>query len=415
MFLQESYYGKDGALLRVDNIFKEIRELAQNNGGRIPNNINNSDLVAELNGIIAKKFNFESCDIFFIKDRGGNSNAYTIPVHCNLYLGLNKLDPEEYFELEENANGLRFKNAKGKNLSVTMYDDIILKANSPEAATAILLHEIGHNFFYLTQGERFISNFMRVVAILISIFLNPEQIVSLLMHLKFMLTRWLESTIVGRGFSNFVSTYLGWVYTTLGIFSHAKMAVYGPLVLINYILSFGVIGTLIQSAMSKLATRGYENEIYSDAFAASYGYGKDLYAEFYDPAKFTNATKIMNDNAFGGFLLQMEYICLTASYIADPHPTALHRTEFIKNKLEVELEHTRNPVTKKAIKEQLDAIKKFEYEMKDKKNIQSLREAKAALFGHFKNSNAQAALLSLRNHKQIEDELFLDTKGQGKK
>ena len=48
----------------------------------------------------------------------------------------------------------------------------------------------------------------------------------------------------------------------------------------------------------------------------------------------------MNSNEVGGFILQMEYIFLTAAYIADPHPTALHRTEFIKNKLEVELEHT---------------------------------------------------------------------------
>jgi hypothetical protein len=155
--------------------------------------------------------------------------------------------------------------------------------------------------------------------------------------------------------------------------------------------------------------------VYADAFAASYGYGKDLYAEFYDPAKFTKATRIMNDNIIGGFVLQMEYIFLTAAYIGDPHPTELHRTEFIKNKLEVEIENTKNPVTKKAIKEQLDAIKKFEATMKDKRNIQALREAKAALFGHYKNSNLQAALLSLRNHKQIEDELFLDTKGQGRK
>jgi hypothetical protein len=178
----------------------------------------------------------------------------------------------------------------------------------------------------------------------------------------------------------------------------------------NHIILFNIISATI----SKFTQRGYENELYADAFAASFGYGKEMYAAVYDSTKYTKSGELMNQNGLGNFLLQFEALATSVPRIFDPHPVDVHRNEFIKEKLRVEIANTNNKVTKKAIQDQLDAIERYENNLKNKDRIDGIRAMQAAFAGNAKVGNLQMALLSLRNYEQIKKDLFLDTAQQGK-
>jgi hypothetical protein len=183
---------------------------------------------------------------------------------------------------------------------------------------------------------------------------------------------------------------------------------------INYVFSGAILFNIISATISKFTQRGYENELYADAFAASFGYGKEMYEAVYDSTKFTKSGELMNQNGLGNFFLQFEALATSVPRIFDPHPVNAHRSEFIKEKLRVEIANTNNKVTKKAIQDQLDAIERYENNLKNKDRIDGIRAMQAAFAGNAKVGNLQMALLSLRNYEQIKKDLFLDTAQQGK-
>ena len=413
MFLTEAYYGKDTALLSVEKIFKILKESADSHG-QLPANINNMKELDELGAILCKKFNFETCEITFIKNVAGHSNAYTIPITANLWLGCYNIKPDTFFDVEETSSGVKFKDKSGKHVRITIFDDFLIRV-SPEQITGILLHEIGHNFFFMPQGNRIMANFVNIVITLLNAFLNPTISLQLLLqNLQFLVDRWLSSSIVGRALTIFVNKYFGWLATVVEVFQRTSTAVLGPFIFISYLFSGGILGSLFTSLMTKLVTRGYENEIYADAFAASYGYSKELYQTMYSDTFFTPAGDAMSKNALGGFLLQLEGFFTAFMRATDPHPIAAHRTAIIRDKIVYELNNTRNPEIRKVLKAQINAMDKYDMELKNRNNINAIREAQATLLGHYKNSNFQMALLSLRNYKEIEKDLFGDTAKQGR-
>ena len=412
MFLNESYYGKDAALIEIENLIGKIKEEAENKG-RLSNSINSDPKVIKIAELIQKKFNFESVDLQFIKSIRSHANAYTLPIYVNLWLGMYSGKPDSAFDVVESSTGLKFKNAEGKHAKIGIYDDLILKLEAGQVL-AMMLHEIGHNVFKLTQGERIMANALSVVQTLINIMLNPLNAVKLLDHLKFMLMQFLNYSIIGRGFANFVDKYFGWLFLIQEVIMRSISGPSLMLYYINYIFSGAILFNIISATISKFTQRGYENELYADAFAASFGYGKEMYAAVYDSTKYTKSGELMNQNGLGNFILQFEAIATSVPRIFDPHPVDVHRNEFIKEKLRVEIANTNNKVTKKAIQDQLDAIEKYENTLKNKDRIDGIRAMQAAFAGNAKVGNLQMALLSLRNYEQIKKDLFLDTAQQGK-
>ena len=412
MFLNESYYGKDAALIEIENLIGKIKEEAENKG-RLSNSINSDPKVIKIAELIQKKFNFESVDLQFIKSIRSHANAYTLPIYVNLWLGMYSGKPDSAFDVVESSTGLKFKNAEGKHAKIGIYDDLILKLEAGQVL-AMMLHEIGHNVFKLTQGERIMANALSVVQTLINIMLNPLNAVKLLDHLKFMLMQFLNYSIIGRGFANFVDKYFGWLFLIQEVVMRSTSGPSIMLYYINYVFSGAILFNIISATISKFTQRGYENELYADAFAASFGYGKEMYEAVYDSTKYTKSGELMNQNGLGNFLLQFEAIATSVPRIFDPHPVDVHRNEFIKEKLRVEIANTNNKVTKKAIQDQLDAIEKYENTLKNKDRIDGIRAMQAAFAGNAKVGNLQMALLSLRNYEQIKKDLFLDTAQQGK-
>ena len=412
MFLNESYYGKDAALIEIEKLIGEIKEEAENKG-RLSNSINSDPKVIKIAELIQKKFNFESVDLQFIKSIRSHANAYTLPIYVNLWLGMYSGKPDSAFDVVESSTGLKFKNAEGKHAKLGIYDDLILKLEAGQVL-AMMLHEIGHNVFKLTQGERIMANLLSVIQTLINIMLNPLNAVKLLDHLKFMLMQFLNYSIIGRGFANFVDKYFGWLFLINEVIMRSISGPSLMLYYINYVFSGAILFNIISATISKFTQRGYENELYADAFAASFGYGKEMYAAVYDSTKYTKSGELMNQNGLGNFILQFEAIATSVPRIFDPHPVDVHRNEFIKEKLRVEIANTNNKVTKKAIQDQLDAIEKYESTLKNKDRIDGIRAMQAAFAGNAKVGNLQMALLSLRNYEQIKKDLFLDTAQQGR-
>ena len=412
MFLNESYYGKDAALIEIENLIGKIKEEAENKG-RLSNSINSDPKVIKIAELIQKKFNFESVDLQFVKSIRSHANAYTLPIYVNLWLGMYSGKPDSAFDVVEDSTGLKFKNAEGKHAKIGIYDDLILKLEAGQVL-AMMLHEIGHNVFKLTQGERIMANVLSVIQTLINIMLNPLNAVKLLDHLKFMLMQFLNYSIIGRGFANFVDKYFGWLFLIQEVVMRSTSGPSIMLYYINYVFSGAILFNIISATISKFTQRGYENELYADAFAASFGYGKEMYEAVYDSTKYTKSGELMNQNGLGNFLLQFEAIATSVPRIFDPHPVDVHRNEFIKEKLRVEIANTNNKVTKKAIQDQLDAIEKYESTLKNKDRIDGIRAMQAAFAGNAKVGNLQMALLSLRNYEQIKKDLFLDTAQQGR-
>jgi len=368
VLLQESYFGKDNTLLDCENCIKGMKEAIV--AGKNPNSVAEKTTFESL---IAKKFNCEKVYLSIIADEDG-LNAYTVP----FFYEKNRSYKDEFFELVSDSSGVHFKTATGKTLYIYI-NTYTVRNYSVENIMAILLHEIGHNFFFMKEqvqnrkSKLFTEFVLYLLRLLDTYNYNPALVAEVVRALineglnfkkgiqassyeatkKFLTNKAFD---IANGKYKKNHTGIGKAFYTLStIIGKTLMAAFNLVYSVIYTLFFPL---LVNSASYKrLETsskkrQDYAAEKFCDNFAASYGYAKGIADTFNNSSNFSYSKKITSKIPI---IRVINYYSDTLFYfvlcMGDPHPTNQKRVTFALEKLKYELEHNRKNMSPKQIEE----------------------------------------------------------------
>ena len=417
--LNEAFYGKSANLLRAEALVATMREKY---GSRNHDAVNSSEELRELEDVLGAQFNAEMKIVvsvpkpivgvgsiagrFLGYDAGQLGqwmqmslmpNAFTIPVLVT------QQNQAERIEMVETKSGVRFKERMPVYtvvLGALFFSDRL----NERSVLAIILHEIGHNFFIMTDIKsrrgltltasrlltaynsirgliygvkeliteglenaiadagliRVVSYFVeRIITLVLSI--DPSKTTGLVTFVDRVasLIEKILSTIIPSAiydpltsaFAKFnVSKGLAVLFSSIGLLMTVRnVAACGPALIVHCIVN-EVIETAVGFFMTEvMASR--RDEIFADDFATKHGYGPDLgesMAVFHGIAKTTRNLKLTR--IFWG----TEVLASISHALKDPHPAEIYRVKRAVTVLEEELENGAFvPSQEKMIRQQL--------------------------------------------------------------
>lgn len=297
--LQEQYFGRNSYLDEVDEQFGKLLKIVHDYNnyvpGAKPNDPNGknagmlllpqdtteiSKIIRNLEKIIKKQFNFKGVAITMY--HMGMSNAMIVA-------GLNVVNrKQERANIISTKTGIRYKEASS-HLNIFMSMELVCNPmlTDPRCLTAILLHEIGHHFYYETSFMYTITRVSSVVASLVLIVQNiKNKTVDSIMQAVGVLTSLLFMTPFVKGKVNKFLTNKDDVTNQAIMGSQMIASLFSN---VTYIQStvfrlMNIIPTL-RSMLSMGASRAivspitganYRNEQFADNFATMYGYGAEV-------------------------------------------------------------------------------------------------------------------------------------------
>jgi len=368
VLLQESYFGKDNTLLECEECIKAMKEAIV--AGKNPNSISEK---ITFESLIAKKFNCEKVYLSILADESG-LNAYTVP----FFYEKNHSYKDEFFELVSDNGGIHFKSATGKTLYVYI-NTYTIRNYSIENIMAILLHEVGHNFFFLKEqvqnrrSKLFTEFVLYILRILDQHNYHPQLVseaVKVLINEGLAYKKGIQASsyeatkkmLSDKAFDivngKYKTSHTGIgkaFYTLTTIIGKTISSVFKFVNSIIYTLFFPV---LINSASykglerSSKKTQNYAAEKFCDNFAASYGYAKGIVDTFNKTGNFSYSSKVTSKIPIVRILdYYSNSLFYFIAYMNDPHPTHQKRVTFALEKLKYELEQNRKNMSPKQIEE----------------------------------------------------------------
>jgi Peptidase family M48. len=269
--LNEQYYGKNAITLKIEQEFALMKQ-SESDTRKTVSTMGNVEAMNKharvIEGYLKDLFNFKTVSVT-IADIG-TINAYTYSVSIEDIVNkplTNKTKNTKY-------GGIMYTDEANRALKVVLSNEIICKPEmTPAVLTAVLLHEIGHNFYI----EDTISFTVSQSIMLIVSLLAP--------NLLFMTSNFFKG-IHNNLTQGFKDTTLANVLSTinnnvarLGGLAISILTLYIPFTnLNNPFLNY------IKNAFSALSNplilfqnqNTYNNELFADNFATSYGYGPEI-------------------------------------------------------------------------------------------------------------------------------------------
>lgn len=287
--LEATFYGKNAELLKAEKLLDEMVVLGH--AGKSGTEAFTNKMM-ELSNLIAKIFGFSSvqinnsimyaCNPYWILVPGMQAGC-TI-VHCSIikyakYAGNAAVHNgnTEYVEFDKHHKGIRFKrNAKYVMrifLGLSLFEDHGMHSLTGAEILAILLHEIGHNF-YIGPVRELGTELMAMM--------SPTDAVS-------MMRQWIDYIWTTEGSALVDSMTPESERKTLTLITNAINSIISPVfegqrigVVVQNILKMSQIFAHITEVFANMLLKvpraifKYDSEKYSDAFATSYGYGTEL-------------------------------------------------------------------------------------------------------------------------------------------
>ena len=363
--INETYYGKNPMLLECEAAFQEMKDLLKQ--GKTPND---SAASKKLERNIAQLFGFENAR-YKLLPNNISGNSFTTP----FYWDYSKNYKDSFFDLVKDKNGIRFKNPKGKTIFIYLYNEC-LRNMTNEELVAIMLHEIGHNFFLVKEqinySKQFLLNSLTLeildyirargyskqaykdafeIMTKFSLRISKEGLTTVYYdELKSEFSKKkqnesnqrydkIENTTVYRVY------YLAW--KLIGTFMALPFH-FIEILLLPLIMSYRYIYCKSQTRSSLWKEKfrveqNYNNEKFADAFTATYGYGAGTVSVFSNTEKFSY-TKNNVDQNIPIFRVWWYYTDCMDRYIwafSDEHPDDVGRCLFLIEKLEYELNNNK--------------------------------------------------------------------------
>lgn len=376
--VNEAYFGRTPGVKKIEDIIYQIKK--KYDGSYFNEKLNTDPLRYKLNKIVEDTFGFKTADIQFVYDT--TMNACTLPIGTDIFTRVSNNT------LVEKSNGYRFNPEAGYAAIIFLNTGLALNPNYTAAEiTAILLHEIGHNFTMgVITGVGIINHAYYALMTVASFgFLwirysnfSRRSIVSF--------KQWLIENAPG------VMELVETVQACLGLYQHIFKEFYEFQKFIN-IITMPVI-TAIEPILNWLRRNinlyaiinipkefitGYAEEQFSDSFATSYGYGPELNSALSkingsDPAN-TLIGKSFRESAPIVYIYA-DFLQLTALFLVrafDPHPEIVARISNNMKQLEEDLKSKKySPQMKqrllhdiRACKEELNKYKTMQKDFND--------------------------------------------------
>lgn len=372
LILNEMYFGKTPAILKIERSIGKIRQKYM--GQYRDKEILNDPEVLNLEKYIQEAFGFDLVDVSF--EFSTIPNAYTIATSVQVDT-LPKLEDLTV----TSHDGIRFKKeAKYATLIVIFTGLLLNPILSDEEVTAVLLHEIGHNFTSAILPSVAVVTRLSLFAYILS---STYSIFTIFVASN-------AGIRANANFTKFLSDKAPGVKNILD-FTAVCFSAYKDL-LIEFIKSIDVLLTLTNPPLSLMvkilnvskikfgnaiglintsaAQVRYSDEQFADSFAAMYGYGPALAScleKMQDTPVFV-ADKLINKipllaNFYELFNAPLYFLL----YGLDEHPETIARLKHIMNAIETDLKDKKvSPAMQKRLKQDFAEIKAklSEYETK---------------------------------------------------
>ena len=390
--LSEEYFGKSDNLKKIDSCFDEILELAERNTDNVLTKyVNKSEkefykdaakILLKIGSYLEKEFNFKNVAIVILNT--GHNNAFTLKM-----IDGGKRINELNNNTDVSSNGIRFKE---KTYSMNAFLDRSIfdtGAMSGHNLTAILLHEIGHQFYFEnTFAYRYsVRYYLEEIA---GILINPDIVavkhlgkkVSTIYSVVIMgLAKKLTDKIYSSQILDILSTSLK---TSLSADDGAGKYIYGMLCNINVAVesskriykvvkgaSNGYVMAPMRGTMSHVKNissvivrnERITEEQFCDNFASSYGYGNSFVEAISAITTLPNSVigKTMESNIFTSTLYNSYYDLDTMIFgQSGIHPTSITRIIDQISYIETQLDNNKNhPLHDQMVKELSDMKKTY--------------------------------------------------------
>ncbi len=377
--VNEAYFGKTKDILAIEKQIGVIRK--KYNGTSMvyySGEYNTDKEVLKLNRLFEKAFGFYCFSLTFVKD--DRVNAMTVPVAYKYDTRDNLFDKDKLEKISfVDKDGMHF--SKNNNLCITsfVYTGLFFNPSFTDGEiTAVLLHEIGHNFAECIDPQIATNS-----CILTNIMLGMD-IVELVMSMlsqDYLAKTMSKGRVPGLSLitrnNSFDKTmedfrhnmvYAGKPATTIfATFETCNAIMNRILGIVNTVTMLLQITRLPEYLLAKFVASiikpfGYRNEKIADRFATMYGYGPELTS-----ALMKMETKDTVIERMCPFLANMAKLVPFFLHIVlgvfDPHPKTSERLMDQIRALEHEVKNSNvDPKLKKELQRQIDEI----YKQRDK-------------------------------------------------
>lgn len=293
--LNEEYYGTNNQLLIAEKAIAGLKEKINAKGTSV--DVQATEEYAALKSALCKVFGFS--DMLLNAGVNYDFGIYTIPMYRSPAFMFTNMGDSKF--VSKNEYGICF--TKEADVVVYVCVDLAVLDNkgcnmTPKELLAVLLHEIGHNFFSTDRKTTMILMFEYVRNVLITFAMNIEhpevypQIVGQALQPLFL------SKTTYKWMSKFENWWLNLTKDTsirkffVGLkqsISLVKSEFTGIINVVNCLMNLPLmymvaIPRMVVVSIFNLLTFGwldtmyigYDNEKFSDNFATTYGYGPDL-------------------------------------------------------------------------------------------------------------------------------------------
>lgn len=358
--LNEQYF-QNKKLTKMEKLFGELRSHHEYNEVTY----NTDPITKEISLLFEEIFGFNSFQL--IIEQSQLPNAFTAALSS-------KIDAWNYKKCVKKTNeGLQFTPQAKVNVVAYITTELIQDSNfTDREIVAVLLHEIGHNFSdSINNTLGIFSNFKKILYI--PTLINPVNIKHLSNTVTGGVTKF--NDYMRKNFPGLVDAFNA-LKMFLGFLDYIYINVNYVVALLpgnfinNLINQFNnIIRKITHNPVSFITNIifnffGKEDEYTSDAFVAMYGYGPDLSSALLKLGRdnMLVVADVMKSTKIGAlyYSFTIESVQFIAGLISDNHPSTANRLLNVLDLLEQEYDKPYiNPKTKKAIKEDIDEIKKL--------------------------------------------------------
>ncbi|ASU00063.1 hypothetical protein PBI_PBS1_241 [Bacillus phage PBS1] len=375
----ESYFGKNDKLIKCEEYLTDLKNMMKK--GKNPNK---SNKLREIEKLFEELFNIKNVNILITPDE---KNLYAGVMSFIDFNSFKDMDLE-YYEVIKTKEGYKFKDKVKKELVLHLSSRLI-KESSEEKIISAILHEFGHQFFYLRRMLDLKNYFRASIYPLSGLYrlLNyTKQLFKIVKikkdggDIKYKILKNIITAII-RDFYRVLFFTISLISPKKAVTLEKKIKVndltyksLSKITMINKKISDffphikkindiknnifnSSIGDNVINLAFNFLDKDYDQERFSDSFATMYGYGFSLGSLLTDFKKNKNA----NNKVFLNYLSLYEMQLDLFFYFFEPHPTTYKRILLIKKKLEHELTSNKeiSIEQKKDIKKQLELINKM--------------------------------------------------------
>ena len=352
----EAYFGKNPAILKIEYAVSELRKLWDGTDKTKNRLFQNSRELKNLERVVKKTFGFKEVCINIDMD-GVTYNAMTCSV-------AHIIRTPDYYNITVDKNKGIYDNSHENTLVMIIHHALISDKNFTDAEiTAILIHEIGHNF------DRSIYNVLNAIfrAFLSVLYNDRSQIVNLTIR-EVMNQPSVKKTIgdYSKAVSNFVDRNEE-IKVVTDIINRIYESIRMPLKLAKAIKNGTYVFFQLPYLLIKvpiefgLKIDSMKSEEFADSLSAAYGYGTDLITGLEKIKLANRKVYVPNNNKIIRFLygilsLQRNLVSL----LVDVHGDSNERCRRIIIKLKKDLENSDYPVAmREALRQDIVELEKL--------------------------------------------------------